>query len=111
MKVKVPNTIKLLTHEYEVKFGTKRVVSAGTCGLTRHLYQDITIDNVTLPPSEIDQVFLHELIHAIERHFCITIEEADVERLAEGLAVILFDNLGIEFDWSEINDHCVKEEE
>lgn len=104
MKVKVPKQIKLLTHTYNVKFDTKQVVSAGTCGLTRHLYQDIILDNQTLPPSELAQVFLHEYIHAVERHFCIKIEDADVERLSEGIAILLFENLGIEFDWSEIEE-------
>ena len=102
MKVKVPRILRLLTHTCEVKFDTKRVVSAGTCGLTRHLYQDITLDNTTLPQSEVDQVFLHEYIHFLERHFCMSLKEDEVERLAEGLAVLLFNDLGLEFDWSEI---------
>ena len=102
MKVKIPKILRLLTHTCEVKFDTKRAVSAGCCGLTRHLYQDITLDGTTLPKSEIDQVFLHEYIHFIERHFCLKLDDADVERLSEGLAVLLFKDLGIELDWSEI---------
>ena len=102
MKIKIPKHIKLLTHSYKIRFDTKALTSAGTCGLTRHLYQDIIIDKASLPPSEVDQVFLHELLHVIERHFIVKLDDADIDRIAEGLAVILFDNLGIEFDWSEI---------
>ena len=102
MKVKIPKTLRLLTHNIGVKFDVKQTQSLGTCGVTRHLYQDIILDNITLPKSELDQVFLHEYIHVIERHFCVKLEDADVERISEGLAVLLFNDLDIEFDWSEI---------
>jgi len=101
MKVKVPKQIKLLTHTYDVKFDSKFVEAAGTCGLTRHWYQEILLDN-NQPKSEIDQIFFHEVFHIIERRFCIKIDDADIERFTEGLMEILVNNLGIELDWSEI---------
>ena len=104
MKVKVPNKVKILTHEYTIKFDTKALISAQTSGMAKHLYQEILLDNENLPESELNQVFLHELIHTIERHFCLHLEDPDVERLSEGLAVVLFDNLGIELDWSDIKE-------
>ena len=104
MKIKVPKQMRLLTHNITIRFDAKHVIAQGTCGLTRHLYQDIILDNISLPPSELNQVFLHEYIHVIERHFCLKLDDADVERLAEGLSVLLFDTFNIELDWSLIEE-------
>ena len=98
--VKIPREIKLLTHIYKIRFDTKDLASLGASGLTRHLYQEIILDNNASPKSEVDQIFLHEYLHVIERHLCVKIDDADVERISEGLAELLFTSLGIEFDWS-----------
>jgi len=102
MKVKIPRELRVLTHTYTVKYDSKNLISAGSQGLTRHLFQEILLDNQNLPLSELNQVFLHEYIHTLERHFCMHLEDGDVERISEGLAILLFDSLGIEFDWSDI---------
>ena len=101
MKVKIPRKIKMLTHPYTIKFDEKVTLSAGTIGLTRHYYQDICLTR-ELPPSELNQLFLHEVLHTIERHFNIKLEDQDVDRLSEGLCIFLFENLGIEFVWDDI---------
>ena len=104
MKVKIPREIKLLTHTITVKFDPKAVYSAGTCGITKHIYKEIILDNYNLPKSELDQVFLHEYLHVVERHFAVKLDDNDIERISEGLANFLFNNLGIEFDWSDIQE-------
>jgi len=101
MEVKIPKQIKILTHTYTVKFDSKELLSSGTCGLCKHLQQEIILEP-NHPKSEVNQIFLHEFIHTIERHLCVKLDDADVERLSEGWATLLFDNLGIEFDWSLI---------
>ena len=106
MKVRIPKTIKLLTHTSSIKFDNKFVQAQGTCGITRHWYQDIILDPC-LPESEIAQVFFHEVFHVIERHFCVKLDDADIERLSEGLMEILVNNLGIEFDFSDIPNHHI----
>lgn len=104
MKVKVPKTIKLLSHTYSVRSDSKELVTVGALGLTRHLHQEIILDTHNIPPTELDQTFLHELLHVVERHFNMKIDDADIDRLSEGLAVILFDNFGIKLDWSDIQE-------
>jgi len=104
MKVKVPKTIKLLSHTYRVRCNSKELVAVGAMGLTRHLHQEIILDTNNIPPTELDQTFLHELLHVVERHFNMKIDDADIDRLSEGLAVILFDNFGIKLDWSDIQE-------
>ena len=100
MRIKIPKKIRFLSHTYTIRFDTKQLASAGTSGLTRHLYQDIILDGVTNPKSEINQVFLHEYIHIIERHTGMKLEDPDIERISEGFAELLFTILGIELDWS-----------
>ena len=104
MKVKVPSKINFLTHEYTVMFGAKELASQGCVGLTRHLYQEIILDNTTTPKSEVDQTFLHEFVHVIERHTGMKFDDADIERLSEGIADLFFRTLGIELDWSEVEE-------
>ena len=104
MKIKVPSKIKILSHTYKVRFGMKDLVAAGAMGLTRHLHQEIILDGVNIPPSELNQTFLHELMHVVERHFCLKLGDDDIDRISEGLATVLFDNFGIELDWSLIKE-------
>ena len=104
MKVKIPKEIRLLTHTYKIRTSAKETRALGTVGLSRHYHQDIIIDRASLPRSEYEQVFFHEVLHVIERHFSMTFEDNDIDRLAEGLVAILFDGLGIELDWSGIKE-------
>ena len=104
VKIKIPREIKIASHTYTIKFDSKALISAGgSAALVRHLYKEILLEK-SLPPSELSQSFLHEFIHCIERIWVVKIDDVDVDRLAEGLAVFLFDILGIEFDWSLIEE-------
>lgn len=103
MIIKIPKKIRILTHTYTIRFASKDLISYGSSGLTKHLHQEILLEPHHAK-SEIDQTFLHELIHVIERHLTIKIDDPDVDRLAEGLALFLFDSLGIELDWSNIGE-------
>ncbi len=104
MKVKVPKTIKILSHTYKIRFGVKDLIAAGAMGLTRHLHQEIILDGTNIPPSELNQTLLHELMHIVERHFCLKMGDDDIDRISEGMAVVLFDAFGIELDWSGIKE-------
>ena len=104
MKVKIPKTVKFLTHTYKIRFDSTALNSQGTQGMVRHIYQDIILDKDHTAKSETDQIFLHEYIHIIERHTGMKLDDSDIERITEGLAELLFTSLGIEFDWSLIKE-------
>ena len=104
MKVKIPKEIRLLTHTYKIRSSSKETRANGAMALSRHFHQDIIIDKATMPRSEYEQAFFHEVLHVIERHFSMNFTDEDIDRLAEGLVAILFDNLGIELDWSAIKE-------
>ena len=100
MKVRIPKTIKIATHTYRIELRSGVTTEMGSAGLVDHIKKVIFIDK-NLSQSEIDEGFLHEVLHVIERVWNIKIDDPDTDRYAEGLAVFLKDNLGIEFDWSE----------
>ena len=102
MKVKVPQEFKIASHTYTIKYDPKQLESTGAMGLCRHLYKEIILSN-NLPESEKMENFLHEYLHCVERIWVAKLDDVDVDRIAEGLCV-LFNNLGIEFDWSEIKE-------
>lgn len=47
---------------------------------------------------------LHEVIHIIDNAFECDLDEKNISRIAEGFQVFLQDNLGLEFDWSDIKE-------
>jgi len=102
MIIKVPRKVKMASHTYGIKCDSRQSLSAGTCGLTRHIYQEIIMDP-SWPLSQKNQTLLHEVMHLIERFWVVKLDDNDIDRIAEGLAVFLFDNLGIELDWSDVD--------
>ena len=104
MKVKIPKEIRLLTHTYKIRSNTMETRSMGAMAISHHYHQEIIIDKKGMPRSEYEQSFFHEVFHVIERHFSMTFDDSDIDRLAEGLVAILFDGLGIELDWSAIKE-------
>ena len=101
MKIRIPKQIKIATHTYKVRLNSREAIAGGSAGLTKHIYEEIILDNL-VPPSQLNQIFLHEVLHMIERYFVVKLEDNDIDRIAEGLAMFLFDNLGIEFVWDDI---------
>lgn len=101
MKIKIPKQIKIGVHPYRVEFSKTLRADEGLSGIAQHRTQVIGIEDI-LPKSQTDVVFLHEIVHIISRHYNCNIDEADTDRIAQGMAELLFNNLGIEFDWSEI---------
>lgn len=103
VKIKVPQRVKIGAHTYTVKFDTKELLSAGTTGLTKHMTEEIILEGA-MPKSQLDQLFLHEVLHMVERYCVVRLEDNEVDSIAEGLAMFLFETLGIELDWSLIKE-------
>ena len=101
MKVKIPKEIKIGSHNYRVKYKPFLSKDSGFRGTIEHRLQEIWIDPEN-PPSQRDATLLHEGLHLISTVFSCSLDDDAIDRVAEGLAEFLFNNLGIEFDWSEI---------
>ena len=101
MKVKVPRQIKLGTHLFDIIFSDTVRSDEGLAGLTHHRKQIIEIEKVQ-PLSQKAVILLHEVLHIIDRQYGCELEERNVDRVAQGIAEFLMENLGIEFDWQDV---------
>ena len=104
MKIRVPKQIKIGVNCYQVEHLPDELFNDNEYGAAWHRKQKITID----PSSHSVQkytTFLHEIIHLIEKSYCFRVDsDGNVDRLACGLAEFLRNNLGIELDWSDIEE-------
>ena len=101
MKVHVPKTIKIGLYPYTVESIPHLKLNDGVWGSSNHVRREIKVDS-NLGLLERNQTLMHEVIHVISENFRCLLDEDNVERLANGIGELLFDNLGIEFDWSLI---------
>jgi hypothetical protein len=103
VKIKVPQVVGISTHKYRVGYKRHLSEDEGYRGVCNHRTQTIEIEP-TLPPSRKDQTFLHEVGHLIRKVYVMNEDEDNIDRAAQGYAELLFNNLGIQFDWSNIKE-------
>lgn len=70
-------------------------------GTIERRLQEVWIDPDS-PLSQKNETLLHEVLHLISMVFSCSLDEDNIDRIAEGYAELLFNNLGIELDWSDI---------
>jgi len=102
-QIKIPPTIKIGTHTYQVNYERNLIANENKLGSAAHLKQLILIEPEQAK-SEKDATFIHEVIHIIERMYSITINDADVDRLSQGIMELLVNNFGIKFNWENIKE-------
>jgi len=101
--MKIPKTLKIGAHQYDVIFPYRFQERTDICGLSDDKLRRIMVAEVDgngekNPDSEILSIFFHEVLHAIDSVFCgFQIgKECDVdmltESLAQGLAQVYVDN-------------------
>jgi len=101
VKVKVPKRIKIGTHTFTVKFDPHLHSDDKDYGLINYRTQEIKI--WTEAPSSIqNEALLHEIIHLSQHVYRVELSDADIDRVAETIAEFLFNNLHLEFNWSDI---------
>ena len=101
IKILIPRQIKIATHPYEIVLKPHLRDDDKRLGSANHRIQRIEIEPDQCP-SDLTVVLLHEIIHIIERAYNCDISDPDVDRIAQGMAEFLFNNLGIELDWGDI---------
>lgn len=99
MKIKVPKEIQIGCHHFRVFQKDKTIPEDD--GNINYLLQDLKIAN-HLPASRKSVTLLHEGLHLINIIFSCDLREETIEKLSEGLGQMLFSNMGIELDWSDI---------
>lgn len=106
MDLKVPTNIKIGSHEYKVLFD-EREEDGNFRGSILHKYHEILL-NPDIHPQQLRVTFIHEVMHAVAHTYSIVPPEEDVSRLAEGIAELLFNNLGVDLDFSDIPTRKVR---
>lgn len=101
MKIKVPRYIRIGVHSYRISFSRYLKDYGEGDGATQHIRQELIV-SPELPASQKAVTLMHEALHLINKNYRCQLEEPNIDRLAEGLAEFLLNNLDIEFVWSEI---------
>ena len=103
MKVKIPKEIKIASHTYALKFSPYVHCDEARYANCNHRTQEITLWSEA-PASIVNESFIHEVIHIAELCYRVDVTDADIDRIANVIMELLKDNLGIEFDWSDIKE-------
>ena len=103
MKVKIRKEVKFGAWRYAVKLVRGLKLKDGVWGDCQHVHYIVRIDK-DLPELERMSVFIHEALHIINEQYCISLDEDAIRRLENGLTEFMRENLGIEFDWSLIEE-------
>ena len=101
MRVKIPKQIKIGIHSYSLAFTPHIHSDEGRYANCNHRTQEINIWSES-PASLRYESLIHEVIHIAELTTRIDISDPDIDRIAHIIAELFKDNLGIEFDWSNI---------
>jgi len=102
MRVKVPQKVQIAAFNYSIELRKHLMAEKHNSGFFDPIRETLSIDP-HLPTTEKNISLIHEVLHLIERAFETKVEEDDTERLAMGL-MCFFNNLGIEFDWADIEN-------
>ena len=100
MTIRIPKEIEVGGYAFEVRCDeetTQHLIAAGHDGEHSYARKILRFRN-DLPQQEITNLFLHEILHAIDGQYCASeLEEKDILRLANGLHQVL-KQLGISFE-------------
>lgn len=103
IKIKVPREIKIAIHPAKILFRRNILADENLIGHSHRRRQEISIDPI-MPPSERNVTLLHEVGHNIDRVYHLNIDDDTIDRIAQGYGEFFFNNLGIELDWSLIEE-------
>ena len=103
MKIKVPKTVKIGANQYSVFTKKDMKFHEGHNGESSHIRQVIVVDAI-YPPTENFSTLLHECLHLISDQYYCELDEANIERLSNGLCDVLINSFQIELDWSDIEE-------
>lgn len=94
----IPKKIKVAGHNYRVFFDDKKLSKEHLVGETDNDFKEIRLckyykSKRARVKSEIEETFLHEVLHTIDRHYnANSLSHKEIERLANGLHQVLSDN-------------------
>ena len=101
MKVKVPKYIEIGSLTGSVSFADNIRVDDGWRATYNQRTAKLEIDKSCGMMT--DRTFLHEVVHMIDINYEVDLNEQSISRIANGIYEFMINNLGLEFDWQDIN--------
>ena len=101
MKVKLLPKYRMGIHTYSLSLDRNIRTDDADIGQVSHREQTIKIWT-DAPLSRKNETLVHEVIEIGKFMYRVQIDDADIDRVAECVCEFLMNNLGIEFDWSDI---------
>ena len=98
--IKVPSEIKIGAHTYKIWFD-EREEDGDYKGSTLHRKREVLL-NPLLHKQDLRITYLHEVMHILSDAYNQKMPEDEVGVMAQALGVFLYNNLGIELDFSNI---------
>jgi hypothetical protein len=91
--MKIPKNVRVCGLDYKVEFSDNLYIEEGCYGTHNPTTMVITLQNHKLDHGRQSQVFIHELIHAVDLHYMNSkLTEDQVNQIANGVYQILADN-------------------
>jgi len=96
--MKIPDKVKIAGHYYKVIWDDKGLIKKHLIGQSSNDFKEIRLckhykSKRSRARSEIEETFLHEIIHTVDRHYNNdSLSEKTVDRLSQGLYQVLKDN-------------------
>lgn len=91
--MQIPKKVRICGLDYEVIFSDDLYLTDGCYGTHNSSTLQITLQNHTLNRQRQEQVFLHELMHAVDVHYLNNkLSEDQVDQIANGIFQIMRDN-------------------
>ena len=103
MIIKLKNGVKIGTHTFKIKLDPHIHGDDKDYGQINYRTETIKIWK-DAPLSIKNEALHHEIIHLSQHIYRVDISDQDIDRVAETFSEFLFNNLGIEYDWSDIPD-------
>ena len=95
--MKIPESIKVGGHTYYIEYSRDLIRDDGRLGQVTWQMMRIQLEE-NQSESSLAATFLHEVLHIVDKHYnAKRNEEADIDRLSEGLYQVLSD-MGITFE-------------
>ena len=96
--MKIPDKVRIAGHDYKVRWDDKGLVKESLIGDISNDFKEIRLcryykDERARAQSELEETFLHEILHGIDRHYNNdSLDEKEIGRLSNGLYQVLSDN-------------------
>ena len=101
VRVKIPAEIKIGAYEYRLSLDANLREDEERDGTICFRKEEITVAGKA-PMMRKNTALIHEVLHLADKNYEMQLNESQICQLSHAVAEFLFNNLGIDLDWSDI---------